>query len=266
MKANLPLVSVAMTTYNHEYYLIDALESAINQRTEFCYEIIIGEDYSTDRTREIVKTYHKSHPELIKPIFQTENIGARLNFESVLYNCSGKYLAILEGDDYWINKDKLQIQVDFLENHPDYSACFHNAKIIQGTRKRKIRSYCEFKEDQSFSLNEMLKSNFIPTASVMFRNCLNEDFIARIRTVDASDWFIHVYNAERGKIYYFNKFMSVYRVHQNGLWSGLNDKDRIRFGIDTIFDMNRAFNYKYEKEFKNNLVGYAASLKGDVNL
>jgi glycosyltransferase involved in cell wall biosynthesis len=266
LSTNIPLVSVAMTTYNHKEYIAEALESALFQKTDFNFEIIIGEDNSSDGTREIVQTFFKNHPERIIPIFQTYNIGGNANFESVLNRCRGKYITILEGDDYWTSPLKLQKQFDFLENNPDYSTCFHNAKTIQGTNKKKSWNYCEFNEDQSFSLTDILKRNFIPTASSMFRNYINEDFLSRLRIVKADDWFIHVFNAEKGKIFYINECMSVYRSHSNGQWAGLNKNERIRFGINTIFEMNRAFDYKYENEFKNVLVDYSISLKDSVGL
>ncbi|HPD39860.1 MAG TPA: glycosyltransferase, partial [Mesotoga infera] len=127
MNSDKPLVSVFMITYNHEKYIAQAIESALMQKTDFNYEIVIGEDCSTDRTREIVVDYANRYPEIIKPILHENNVGAKANSESVRKACIGKYVAILEGDDYWIDPLKLQKQVDFLESHPHFSVCFTRA-------------------------------------------------------------------------------------------------------------------------------------------
>lgn len=117
-----PLVSVGMMTYNHGKYIRKALESVLMQEVNFKYEIVIADDYSTDNTRAIIRWYQKKYPDIIKPIFQKKNVGMRLNSDTLRHNCIGKYRATLEGDDYWITTDKLQKQVDFLENNPDFIA------------------------------------------------------------------------------------------------------------------------------------------------
>ena len=125
----MPLLSVFMITYNHEKHIAEAIESALMQKTSFKYEIVIGEDCSTDQTREIVLEYATRYADKVKPIYQERNVGANKNAASVREACKGKYIALLEGDDYWIDPLKLQKQVDFLEAHPDFSICSHKSKI-----------------------------------------------------------------------------------------------------------------------------------------
>jgi glycosyltransferase involved in cell wall biosynthesis len=115
-----PLVSVHMITYNHKPYIAQAIEGALRQQTSFPYEIVIGEDCSTDGTRAIVFDYHRRYPEAVRPVTSDHNVGAFANATRAYAECRGKYVAYCDGDDYWHNPHKLQMQVDFLEAHPDY--------------------------------------------------------------------------------------------------------------------------------------------------
>jgi|LSQX01.2.fsa_nt_gb glycosyltransferase involved in cell wall biosynthesis len=116
------MLSVGMLTYNHEKYIAQAIDSILMQEVNFDYEIVIADDCSTDNTREIILDYQKRYPDIIKPLFQEKNLGSQKNANALRTACSGKYRATLEGDDYWISPSKLQKQVDFLENNPDYVA------------------------------------------------------------------------------------------------------------------------------------------------
>lgn len=115
-----PLVSVAIITYNHEPYIDQAIEGVLFQETDVSIELVIGEDCSTDRTREIVMKYQKKHPDIIRVITSDQNVGAKKNGRRTLQACRGKYIAFCEGDDYWHAPNKLQIQCDFLEKHPEF--------------------------------------------------------------------------------------------------------------------------------------------------
>jgi len=115
---NDPLVSVWMITYNHEKYIAQAIDSILTQKTNIDYEIVIGDDYSTDRTREIVLEYKSKHPEKIKLLLQKKNVGLMQNFIDTLKACTSKYIALLEGDDYWTDPKKLQKQIDYMSANP----------------------------------------------------------------------------------------------------------------------------------------------------
>jgi glycosyltransferase involved in cell wall biosynthesis len=126
-----PLVSVRTLTYNHEKYIAQCLEGILMQRTNFPFEVVVGEDCSTDRTQEIVLAYEKKYPDKIRAITSERNVGAARNIVRVQQACQGKYHAFCEGDDYWIDPLKLQKQVDFMEAHPDVSLCFHNVFVVK---------------------------------------------------------------------------------------------------------------------------------------
>ena len=131
MEDNKIMVSVCCITYNQAEYIKYALDSFLIQKTNFKYEVIIHDDASTDGTAEIIKEYADKYPEIIKPIFQTENQYSKgvkriLNF--TFKEAKGKYIALCEGDDYWINENKLQLQVEYMEKNPNCTLLFHNAK------------------------------------------------------------------------------------------------------------------------------------------
>src|ERR1700676_449892 len=114
-------LSVMMITYNHERYIAQAIESILAQKVNFDYELVIGEDCSTDGTRAVILDFHRRYPSRIVPLLRERNLGGPRNFLGTLAACRGKYLALLEGDDYWICTDKLQRQVDFLEANPAWA-------------------------------------------------------------------------------------------------------------------------------------------------
>ena len=131
------MVSISCLTYNHENYIADALESFLMQKTNFKFEVLVHDDASTDRTADIIREYQKEYPEIIKPICQKVNQYSQgIKVSNINYaRAEGKYYAICEGDDYWIDPDKLQKQVDYMEGHPECSACVHAAYRVSYDKK-----------------------------------------------------------------------------------------------------------------------------------
>lgn len=141
-----PLVSVKMITYNHEPYIAQAIEGVLEQETDFPFELVIGEDCSTDRTREIVLEYQKKHPDIIRVITSDKNVGVNKNSKRVYKVCRGKYIAFCEGDDYWHHPQKLQKQVDYLEAHPECGLVHSDAVWHVVETGQRIPSYAKFKK------------------------------------------------------------------------------------------------------------------------
>lgn len=140
-----PLVSVRLITYNQEKYIATAIESILNQKVDFCFELLIGEDASTDGTAAIVDSYQKKYPDIIKVFHREKNIGSKMNSKLIMQECRGKYVAVLEGDDYWNCEMKLQKQVDYLEEHEDVIATAHNIYSIDKDGKEiDIDEYIDF--------------------------------------------------------------------------------------------------------------------------
>lgn len=127
---NSPMLSVWMVAYNHEKFIRQSLESVLKQKTNFAFEVIIGEDCSTDNTRAIIREFEAKYPQIIKPIYHTSNVGAYRNAYEFCYpQLKGKYIACLEADDYWLDENKLQQQVDMLENDDKAALCFTQVKV-----------------------------------------------------------------------------------------------------------------------------------------
>jgi glycosyltransferase involved in cell wall biosynthesis len=246
---NGPLVSVCVATYNHESFIKQTLSGILSQKTNFDFEIIIGEDCSIDQTASLISEYKNKFPSIINVITSERNVGHIENYCRIYKAARGKYIAVCDGDDYWTNDEKLQMQVDFLEGNLSYSACAHNSIIINENDQKK-GLYCHFKGDMKFNLSGFIKENMIPTSSVVFRNHINDEFLNRLRKVVVDDWILHIYNAEFGDYYYMDKVMAQYRVHSGGMWAGLTPLQRSVFKINSILDINAAFDFRYDKEFR----------------
>ena len=141
-----PLVSVHMITYNHAPYIAEAIEGVLQQEVNFPIELVIGEDCSTDGTRDIVLEYQKKHPHIIRVITSDENLGATKNAYRTGKACKGQYIAFCEGDDYWHHPHKLQKQVDYMETHPECGLVFSNYDICYVKSKKTIKGYVEYRK------------------------------------------------------------------------------------------------------------------------
>lgn len=211
------LVSVLCTTYNHESFIADAIEGVISQKVNFKYELIIHEDASTDKTADIVKKYADKYPELIRVIFQKENQFQYCNiYETFLFpEVRGKYIALCEGDDYWTDENKLQMQVDFLEKNPEYSMCMHNA-IKRNFETGEESLLDTFPEDGTYSQEEQIKAglgtDFPAFASYVIRTELLQEIPQFFLAQKVLDYPLRQYFSDKGKVYYFQKPMSVYRT------------------------------------------------------
>lgn len=220
-------VSVCMITYNHESFISEAIESVLMQQTNFDYELVIGEDCSTDRTREICLQYQAKYPDKIKLRLPEKNMGMQPNVIANLKACTGEYIAMLEGDDYWIDPLKLQKQVDFLEKNPELIACFHDVINLNDNEGLYYESPRVFGNRKIFDINDIVSSWFINTCSLVFRN-LDFQLPAFMSEVYAGDQFLSLTLAMHGKFYYFNDAMAVYRVHATGVTRAFVAKDRKR--------------------------------------
>lgn len=239
-----------MVTYNHERFIEQAIESALMQVTNFDYEIVIGEDCSTDRTREIVVDYQKRHPEKIRLLLQQQNTGGARNFSQAFQACTGEYVALLDGDDYWTCSHKLESQIQFLAAHPDYAICFHP---VEWFYQDEVKPGCAIPErsvwpdnpPETSTLEDILRSVYIQSSSVVFRNHLFENYPEWIYELPFGDWPLFVLHADHGKIGCLSEVMSAYRRHTGGVWFAVEDEARYLAVIKMYGFLNTHFNYKY---------------------
>ena len=208
------MVSIQCITYNHEPYIRQCLEGFVIQKTNFRFEAIVHDDASTDGTATIIREYAEKYPDIIKPIYETENQYSKHDgsLRRIMdAACIGKYIAYCEGDDYWTDPNKLQIQVDFLESHPDYSMCFHRAKIIK-ERPVFTSIKCDSIDNRDYSGEELFKKWIVPTASIVYCQKVKNIQIRHSDKILYGDIFLILKCASLGRIRGMNVFMSVYRV------------------------------------------------------
>ncbi|HCL92075.1 MAG TPA: glycosyltransferase [Verrucomicrobiota bacterium] len=230
-----------MLTYNHEKYIAQAIESVLMQEINFPIELVIGEDCSTDGTREIVKQFAARRPDIIRPILHDQNIGMHRNGEAVGKVCRGEYIACLEGDDYWTAPDKLQKQVEFLDRRPDYSICGHRVMHIFEDRPECTPSPSPVQKE-SGTLEDILRWNYLPTCSVMYRAALGAERPAWFIGLSHGDWPRWALLAQRGRIGFINEVMARYRVHSGGVWMGASVEARLAGLESTIKAIHKHLN------------------------
>lgn len=245
-----------MVTYNHERFIAQAIDSVLMQKTDFDYELVIGEDCSKDKTREIVIDYQKKHPDKIKLLLPESNLGAAFNFVQTLKSCRGEYIALLEGDDYWTNPLKLQKQVDFLETHADCVICFHTVNFFYEDTEKKSYSSPEAGQKEISTIDDLFKKhNFLATCSTMLRNRLFDEFPKWYFLAPMGDYYLYLLYAQYGNIGYINEVMAAYRKHEGGTWSTATNKENIIKTITNIIEYHIIFNaytnYRYKKQIKN---------------
>lgn len=234
-----PLVSVLMITYNHGPYLADAIEGVIAQQTDFPIELLIGEDCSTDHTREVALDYQRRYPQLIRVIYSERNVGMHENFKRVLRETRGQLIALCEGDDYWINQEKLQVQFNVLSKLDNIDLTFHSCYLKYEKYQNKVFLSCvHSSNDRVITLSEVIAGDggFMPTASIVVRRNLlisiqdwfNEE-------VPVGDYFLQVFGSRRGGAYYVNKPMSIYRKDVEASWVETTKK------ADTLLEFEKKF-------------------------
>lgn len=247
-------VSVAIVTYNHERFIAQALDSVLAQQTDFPFEVVVGEDCSTDATREIVREYQQRFPDTIRLLAHPRNVGTLRNFVATLARCTGTYIALLDGDDYWTAPRKLQLQVDFLEAHPDYAICFHNAAIAHGQDAAGDETVCPADQKETSSTVDLLRSLFVPTSSVVLRRAACPELPDWIHDLNTSgDWTLLTLASQHGAIGYINQVMSVYRIHPSGLWSRQSPAWRLREIIRFYEYINPHLRFRYDRIVRQRL-------------
>lgn len=229
LKQHSVLVCIRCITYNHEKYIRDALEGFVMQKTDFRFEAIVHDDASTDGTAAIVKEYAEKYPDIIKPIFETENQyskhdGSLQRIMNDAIHPDAKYIAFCEGDDYWTDPYKLQKQVDFLEKNPDYAICFHPVKVYIQNENRFVDDFItNTGVPETTDIVDLAKENYIHTPSIVLR--YDADIMKQLVCLMPllfGDYVISMLHARNGKIKRLSDEMAVYR-YGVGIWSGKHE-------------------------------------------
>jgi glycosyltransferase involved in cell wall biosynthesis len=226
-------VSVLVVTYNHARFVRQALDSALAQRLPQPYEILVSEDCSTDGTREIVQEYAERHPHLVRLLLSARNLRSNEVVARGFRAARGRYVALLDGDDYWTSDDKLRAQLAFLDARPDLTICFHNVQVVDEHSQSTGRLWNAPDQPEVSGLHELLRGNFIATSSVVYRRAAVAEVPAWYdRFFPVTDWPLHVLYAREGRIGYLDRTLGVYRLHGGGLFSTLGEREKLEANAD----------------------------------
>ncbi|MBQ2676804.1 MAG: glycosyltransferase [Clostridia bacterium] len=258
------VVSIICNTYNHEKYVADALESFLMQKTDFKYEVLVHDDASTDKTADVIRQYEKKYPDIIKPIYQTENQHSQKIPVMPTYQfprVKGKYIAFCEGDDYWTDSSKLQKQFDALEAHPEIDICAHTVTMVNADTKESINEIKPSEKDCVFPLEEVVLGHggFVGTNSLMYRAEINND-IPLFRKMYGLDYFLQLHGSLRGGMLYLADNMSSYRTAVTDSWTTrmfanidkyIHHFERLILSLE---ELNRFTEFKYDEVIKKEIL------------
>jgi glycosyltransferase involved in cell wall biosynthesis len=248
MKKRELVVSICCITFNQKQFIFQALDGFVMQRTNFKFEIVIGDDCSTDGTLEVVKFFKESYPSIVTVIANEKNKGCYYNLMNTLKACNGKYIALCEGDDYWTDEHKLQKQVDFLEQHPEYIICCHYTRVIDAFGKTLHVHPKPVPREYTYLDLLVGKQEETKTATVVYRN------IPQVNQFFQKPWYFNVFAADKLlklfatyttglKIYVMPEVMSCYRNHVGGIWSMIKDDARMEMMISDFNLIIKQFGY-----------------------
>ena len=254
-------VSVLIITYNQKKFIREAIDSVLAQKTTFPIEILVGDDFSTDGTREIIQEYERQYPGLVIGVLHPHNMGKNggINFLETLKLAKGEYYALIDGDDYLTNPLKLQKQADLLDAHPDYSMTFHNALIIyEDSSPSHILNGDDMKP--FYTVDDLIGEDevwFMATSSTMYRNSIKE-YPAWFRDSSSGDIPRLILKAKLGKIGYIPDVMSVYRKNRAGasFHDNYQNETFLRNRIQMYSDINRELDYRYDAILRRNIARY----------
>lgn len=239
MESNEFMVSVRLMTYNHARFIRQAMDGIMMQKTTFSVEVVVGDDFSQDETLHIIGEYTPTNKIFIHILDRKEGgeywkkrqeLGRLYNFANILSHCKGKYVALLDGDDYWTDPYKLQKQVDFLEANQDFVACYHPVTVVDEKGMQIRNSKNSFLHNRDVTANELILGRVLSMLSLCFRNVIHEFPDEFYRSPTGDNFLCSLLgNYGQGK-YLVSVEPSAYRLHTNGIWS-LQDLEKKRMTL-----------------------------------
>lgn len=255
------LLTVYCLAYNHEKYIEKTLQGFVLQKTKYPFKVIVHDDASTDGTADIIRQYAERYPDIIFPIFQSENQyskGIDIFKKYIIPEIEGKYIAVCEGDDYWSDLDKIEIQLDYMENHPECSMCVHNTEMIKENGEKRGILFNHDDADRFYSTENIIEAGgggLFHTSSFLCRKEVKM-YIPEAFSIDrVGDYPWAIYASVCGKVYFINRVMSVYRTGSQGSWVSKSNANREKAILHYIglkkglLSMNKYTKNKYKKSF-----------------
>ena len=242
------LFSVAVLTYNQEKYIAQTLDSILSQNHNFLYEIVIGEDCSTDNTRTIIEQYAKKYPNIVKPIYNNPNLGLLRNYYNVISHCSGKYIMECAGDDYWL-PGKVKVQIEFMEKNSDVCMCYGNVKCFKESKNTFLEKTCGGIKE---TFEDLLKGNSVPTPTVCFKKEMLNEYLNEINPLEQQwlmeDYPMWLYFSHKSKLKYLDETFAVYRDLNNSLSHSTDINKELKFN-ESVYDIKRFYVNKYNVDY-----------------
>jgi glycosyltransferase involved in cell wall biosynthesis len=246
------LASVAMITYNHRPYIAQALDSVIAQERDFPIEIVISDDHSSDGTARVIDDYQGRYPDLIRRLDPPANVGPCRNLARVWSACTGKYIALLEGDDWW-RDGKLAAQVKFMECHPECA--------ISGHQSTRVSDHGLNLGDwpvgwpETFGIDFLIKGSCLPTASIMCRHGVLKTLPGWALGLRLADWPLCLLHSMKGQVGFIRCPLSYYRMHAGGVWSSLGTERQLTYMLEAALEMSLHVPAAHKRRFEG-AVGY----------
>jgi len=261
-------INIILITYNHAGYVRQTLDSIIMQQTPYDVEIIVADDCSTDNTFEIIQEYESKTSFSFHYLPKTHNLGYVRNYQQAFAACTGDYVAIMEGDDYWIKPNHLQNHIDHLENLPDSSMSYNrHLRLFEDQNREEIFGWAGDKDYQEVTTGQMALGNKIGNLSCcVFRGTHIRDLDPKLFDMEIADWMLGMYMGQFGPLLYLKDVTSAYRIHDNGQWSRMTEKDQCIRVIELINEYDKYFNYKYTEYFTKHKRRLGILLYGDKTL
>lgn len=264
-----PVVSIVCAAYNHEKYIREALEGFVSQKTSFKYEVIVHDDCSQDNTAQIIAEYADKYPDLIVPIFENENQYSKntgIFSDICIPRTRGKYIAFCEGDDYWCDENKLQMQYNALEKHRELNMCACGAKVISDIEGKHLYDVVPKKDDCILTSSEVIAGGgrYLATASLFMRRDILLDRM-KFENRKFNDYVMQIRGSLYGGIYFISRVMAVYRVSTDDSWSSnieTNEKKRVQHiskEIEMLNLLDEETNYIYHDVIVNRIVVYSSA-------
>ncbi len=250
-------VSVICNTYNQIDYICKALDSILSQKVSFEYEVIVHDDASTDGTTDIIREYETRYPDIIKAVCEEENqySQGKSFFRTLIDNhVNGKYIALCEGDDYWIDNDKLRLQYEALENHPECDMCACWGCTVTEDGKQEVSQIRPRTEDGILSMEEVILGGgqYLVTAGLVFRRSMCDDMLG----LSALDYSLQMLGALRGGMVYIDRKMAVYRRYSKGSWTNrvLKDDKNLKIQWDIEKRLLQTLDDNTEKKYHDTII------------
>lgn len=261
-------VNIILITYNHAAYICQTLESILMQKVSANVEIIVADDCSPDNTVDLIRKYEDKTSFRFTYLSKEHNTGYIKNYQQAFAACTGDYIAVMEGDDYWVKPNHLQNHIDFLERYIDASMSYNrHIRLFEDQNREEIFEWAESNDFEQVTTEQLALGNRIGNLSCcMFRGKHIQDIDPKLFDMEIADWMLGMYMGQFGPLLYLKDVTSAYRIHDNGQWSRMTENEQFARIIELINEYDKYFSYKYTESFTKHKRRIEILLYGDKSL